>query len=171
MLLQLAFERFAGDIAWEGGKDHHIADALELGTDAGIDPGDEFVGAHLHALSQDDGRYRRLSPPRMRRAKYGDFGDAWVLAGDLLDVSRVDVHAARNDHVLFAVGQIQETFLIDIAHVARTKPAVNLGAGRQVGPLVVTRHHQRATPTNLADLARCKLRAILSKDAHFVERD
>ena len=42
----------------------------------------------------------------------------------LLDLGRVDVHAARDDHVLDAVGDEQEPVLVDMPHVARAVEAV-----------------------------------------------
>ena len=50
-----------------------------------------------------DGCDRRLVPMRVRYAKYGNLGNAGVLACDLLDIARVDVHSTGNDHVLLAV--------------------------------------------------------------------
>jgi hypothetical protein len=47
-----------------------------------------------------------------------------VLVEDLLDLARVDVVAAADDHVLLAVDDEEVAVLVDAGHVARVEPAV-----------------------------------------------
>src|SRR3712207_5380400 len=47
-----------------------------------------------------------------------------VLVEDLLDLARVDVVAAADDHLLLAVDDEEVAVLVDLAHVARPEPAV-----------------------------------------------
>ena len=58
-----------------------------------------------------------------------------VAPDHLLDLARIDVEAARDDHVLLAVGDVQEAFLVDVADVAGVQPAVDDGLrGLDRGP-------------------------------------
>ena len=88
---------------------------------------------------------------------------------DLLDVARVDVDAAGDDHVLLPIHQVEKAILVEIAQVARVEPAVADGQCRQVGALVVARHEHGAAADDLAHLARRHVVAGLVDDAHLLE--
>src|SRR5262245_52504874 len=118
VLLEFALQGFAGHVAWKSLHDHDLTHSLELGANALVDPSREFHAVGLDALAQGDGRDRRLAPMRMLCAEYSDLGDGRVLDGNLLDIPRINVHAAGDDHVLLAVDQIEEAFRIDVAHIA-----------------------------------------------------
>ncbi|MNQ67973.1 hypothetical protein D3C85_825150 [compost metagenome] len=62
----------------------------------------------------------------------------------LLDLAGIDVEAAGNDHVLFAIGEVQIAFGIDMADVAGMQPTVDDGLGGLLRLLVVTLHDQVA---------------------------
>jgi hypothetical protein len=47
-----------------------------------------------------------------------------VLVEDLLDLARVDVVAAADDHLLLAVDDEEVAVVVDLAHVAGAEPAV-----------------------------------------------
>src|SRR5688500_14241845 len=71
---------------------------------------------------------------------------------DVLDLARIDVRAAGNDHVLGAVLQRQETVLVEGADVAGPQPAIAQSPGRGLRILPVARHHRVALDDDLADL-------------------
>ena len=56
----------------------------------------------------------------------------------ILGLLRVDVHAARDNHVGLAVGEVEKAFIVDIADIAERRPAlVVVGALRLVGIVVI----------------------------------
>ena len=57
----------------------------------------------------------------------GGFGDRGELMQHALDLGRIDVLAAGNVHVLPAVDDVVEAFLVDARGVAGVQPAVGEG--------------------------------------------
>ena len=70
----------------------------------------------------------------------------------VLDVARVDVEAARDDHVLGAVDDAQEAVGIAHGNVAGMQPAALEGFGGQLG-IAVAVHHQRPLHDDFARLS------------------
>ena len=66
----------------------------------------------------------RLAPVRIGHADHRDFAHRRVLRHRLLDFAAVDVLAARDDHVLLAVDEVQVALVVDVADVAGVHPAV-----------------------------------------------
>lgn len=103
-------------------------------------------------------RHRGLAPSRRRHADHGNLGDVGLLADHRLEIARVDVETARDDHVLFAVQQREKAVFVEAAHVTRAKEAL---AGliepfgfRRSGRLpVITGHHRARMADHLADFA------------------
>jgi len=87
------------------------------------------------------------------KADHGRILDGVVRAQKILDLHRIDVLAARDDDVLFAVHEIDEAVLVRTRHVARVKPAVFEDLGGGLGIVVVALHHARAPDAQLADCA------------------
>ncbi|SKU19932.1 Uncharacterised protein [Mycobacteroides abscessus subsp. abscessus] len=55
----------------------------------------------------------------------------------VLDLLRVDVHAAGDDHECLAIGQIQEPVFVDVPDIARGRPRVMSGMASTAGLFVV----------------------------------
>ena len=90
----------------------------------------------------------------VRHAEHRDVGDRGMGDQHVLGLLRVDVHAARDDHVALAVGEIQKTFGVEIADVAERRPAlVVVGLLRLLG-IVVIGESGRVGEINRADFAR-----------------
>ena len=70
-----------------------------------------------------------------------------------LDLERVDVLAARDDHVLGAVDHGEVAVLVGGDDVAGAVPAVDQGLGGRVGALPVAEHDVRPADPQLAGLA------------------
>ena len=96
----------------------HVVDLLVSRGDARVDPGLELFRADHAGLLQHDGGHRRLAPLLVRHAEHRDFAHRWMLHGDLLDVLRVDVHAAGDDEVLLPIDEMQKAVLVGKADVA-----------------------------------------------------
>jgi hypothetical protein len=68
-------------------------------------------------------------------ADHGDVRDRRVSGQHVLDLGAVDVLPARDDHVLLAVDDVQEAFVVGADQVAGVEPAAGervLGGGRIV---------------------------------------
>src|SRR4029077_16310810 len=88
------------------------------------------------ALGHDDGMHP-LAPALVGHADHRDFGHALHQRDRILDLGRIDVLAARDDHVLEAIDDIDEAFLVHGGPVARVVPAVleHGGALRRLFPV------------------------------------
>src|ERR1700733_1105575 len=71
-----------------------------------------------------------------------------------LDLRRIDVLAAGDDHVLQPVLEEHETVFIEIAGVAGVKPSAANSLRGFFLPLPITAHQALASIENLTDLAR-----------------
>src|SRR3954454_14535718 len=98
---------------------------------------------------------------------HGGLGHGGVLVEDLLDLARIDVVAAADDHVLLAVDDEEVAVLVDAGHVARVEPAVVQDLLRGVVAVPVALHQVVAADRDLADLALAHLVAVLVDDLHL----
>ena len=126
------------------------------------------------AVGQLHRRLHLLAPLLVGDPEHGDVGHRRVLDERLLDLGRVDVHAARDDHVGGPVGEEHEAVLVDVADVAHRE-----GAGRKVGGvglllgLVVLEDlvGDQVVGVERADLARREALAVGVGREHLVARD
>src|SRR5262249_31331588 len=65
-----------------------------------------------------DDRDQRSPPARVGDADHRHVDDVGMRGEDVLDLERVDVHAARDDHVVLAVGDEEIAVGVEVAHVA-----------------------------------------------------
>jgi hypothetical protein len=91
--------------------------------------------------------------------------DVGVLVEDLLDLARVDVVAAADDHVLLAVDDVQVPVVVGARDVAGVEPAAPLDVGRRVVAAPVAGHDRRPAHDELAGRARDDLGAGVVDDA------
>src|SRR6266576_3714718 len=73
---------------------------------------------------QDDTGHHKLTPLGVRHSEDGGFANRGMLVKDRLDLAGVDVLAARDDHVLQAVQDVEITVRVLTADISRTKEAV-----------------------------------------------
>ena len=107
------------------------------------------------AASRDgEDRPGHLAPLLVGHADDGDAGDPVDVVDEVLDFGRVDVLAARDDHVLEPVRDVEVAVGVEIAEVAGAEPAVRRErAGRRLGEVEVAREDVRAGDLDLADRA------------------
>ena len=94
----------------------------------------------------------------MWHANNGDFADGIVLEQRGLDIGRIDILPARNNHVLLAIDEIQEAVLIETPDIAGAQPALS---GRMCPGCflircvvrMITGHHEATVADNLAGFA------------------
>ena len=84
-----------------------------------------------------DERHHPLPHLVVGYADHGDVEHRRVQAEQVLDLLRIDVHAAADDHERLAVGQEQVAVLVDVAEVADRRSSGVLGVPRGRGLLRV----------------------------------
>ncbi|KGX02032.1 hypothetical protein Y601_2047 [Burkholderia pseudomallei MSHR640] len=116
-------------------------------------------------------RDHRLAPFRMRAADHGCLCDGRVRVQHVLDFLRVDILAARHDHVLDPVDDEQVTVVVDARDVAAAVPAVVVERGaRGAGIVEIAEHHAVRAQPDLADFTRPREPARGGHDAHVDAR-
>src|SRR5262249_3683373 len=89
-----------------------------------------------------------------RRADDGDLRERRMLVERALDLGRIDVLAAADDHVLHAVTDVEKAVDVEVADVAAAEPAVGVEALRRgVRAVPVARGSARAAHADLATSA------------------
>src|ERR1700676_4330167 len=107
-----------------------LLDACELGSRREDDHGVDLLASNL------------VRAPDDRRSL-----DRWVLEQHILDLTRIVVLAAADDHVLLAVDQKEEAVVVAVPDVPRVEPALS------VGPLDADAAKER----RVAELVRARL--------------
>ena len=82
----------------------------------------------------------------------------------LLDVGRVDVLAAADDHVLDAVDDVGIAVVVEIAEVAAVQPAAGQRGRSIAGRLVIAEHDIGSADADFANLARTEAGAVGRED-------
>src|ERR1700681_4375149 len=94
-----------------------------------------------------------LTPDSIGHANDGTFGYRRMAVQDILDLSRIDVVAAGDDHFLFAIDDRVEPLLVDARKVAGGAPAFAHGLLRCNRIVPITRHDVVAADDDLAHRA------------------
>src|ERR1700683_3083987 len=140
---QLSFQHFAVIVLRQRFEKDVSARTLEP-RDGGKAQGVELVRGHFllgvgHHTGDDF-----LTPVSMRTADDMHFQHARVTQQNFLDLARIDVAAAADDHVLGAILQREEAFFIECAHVAGMQPAGAQRLGGRLWIIPVAFHHHFA---------------------------
>ena len=127
--------------------------------------GIDFIFGHIFAFLDLDHRKSDLTESLFGDADDGNVLDLCVRAEEIFDLNGINVLAARDDDVLFAVNEPDEAVLVLAGHVARVEPAVlaEYLVGR-LRILIVAFHNAGALDGKLADLARKHRAAALVND-------
>src|SRR3954453_6261638 len=162
----LALEDLAGRPLGERVDDPDVARVL-VGGDALLDEVAQLVGVARGALGQRPGGADLLAELLVGHADHRRLDHRRVLVEHLLDLARVDVVAAADDHVLLAVDDEEVPVLVDLRHVAAVEPAVADGLRRRVGLAPVALHDVVAADDDLAHLTLRDVPAVLVDDLHL----
>ncbi len=104
----------------------------------------------MTGAAQDDEGKAGLAPTLVRNADDGCLGDCVVLVENVLDLGRVDVLAAGDDHVLRPADDPVVALLVACCDVAGQEPAVREGGGGCLVVLPVTGEDVRAADDELS---------------------
>src|SRR5205823_12637798 len=150
---QLGLEHLAVIVFGESIDKAVFARSLEAGDVLEAEPVERRFGDFGAGPGHDKGD-DLLAPIRVRASNDRGLDQIGVAQQHLLDLARIDVAAAGNDHVLRAVAQGQKAVLVDAAEIAGVQPAAAQGLGIGLGVLPITLHDAIALRDALADLAR-----------------
>ena len=90
----------------------------------------------------------------------------------ILHFLRIDVHAARDDHEGLAVGEIEISLRVELAHVTERRPIGMRGVSRlrRLLAVVVIFERRRASEIDRSLLADGHFSAVLAADVNFAEQ-
>src|SRR5581483_3444540 len=142
------------------GLGHLVGGQLRLGV------GDDVVGRRRVGLvgRLDDGVHAP-APLVVDQADDDDVGDGGVVDEGALDLGRVHVGAAGDDHVDAPVGDVEEALLVEVAEVAAGAEPVGGGGLALAAPEVPVQARRRRLEVDLADLARGQVVPVGAEDA------
>src|SRR5581483_12049366 len=108
-----------------------------------------------------------LAPLRIGHTDYGGFRDGRDLMQNVLDLGRIDVLAAGDVHVLPAVDDVVEAFLIDAGRITGVQPAVGERRLVRLRPVPIARRDVGSLDPEFTKLADIGVAAVRTDDAHF----
>jgi len=111
--------------------------------------------------ARHDERNDLLPPFGMLAADHSAFKHHRMGEQNLLQLSGVDVGAARDDQVLGAILEGEEAFTIGKSHIAGPEPAVAQGFGIGLGVIPIAAHDAIRAGYHLADFASRKLTTVV----------
>ena len=143
--------------AWRSSRSAAAAPARRTRRIAALEARDPLAAELLQLLGERVGivdRSRELHHRADRLAHLGvgnaddrDVGDRGVHHQHVLDLARVDVHAARDDHVRDPVGEVEVALGVEPADVAERRPAAVVEGRRGLlAVAVVLERAPRTTP-------------------------
>ena len=153
---QLALEDLAGGGHRQVGHELDEARVLVVGHLL-LAPADQLVLGDRGTVVADDERLDLLAVALVGYADHRGQRDVRVRHQHLLDLARVHVVAAADDHVLGPVDDVVPAVLVPAGEVAGAEPAVVDGLVGGLGPVVVALHDVVALDRDLADRVRTVL--------------
>ena len=96
----------------------------------------------------------------VRDTDHGSLGDRRVLIQDFLNLARIDVEPAADDHVLLPVDNVEVAILVDSAEVTGAEPAAGDRRSRRLRLTPVPLHDVVTGDHDLADLAGLQFGAV-----------
>src|SRR3954447_17209715 len=121
--LDLPLEDLAGRSLGQLVDEPDLARVLVAG-DLLLDVRAQLVLGDVLAVLERDRGADLLAELLVRDADHRRLGHRGMLVEDLLDLARIDVVAAADDHVLLAIDDEEVAVLVDLGHVAGVEPAV-----------------------------------------------
>src|SRR5688572_29508425 len=127
VVLELLPQRELRELAGRGMRqlvyEHHVV-GHPPACDLALVEAQQLVPGNILPRLLDRDHDRALVPLRMAHADHRRLGDRRVRDGNVLEIDRADPFAARLDHVLRAVGDLDIAFRVDGADIAGREPAL-----------------------------------------------
>src|SRR5579871_1069870 len=121
-----------------------------------------FCACFAHDIGDDD-----LAPFGVRPADHRNFANLFVGEQHLLDLARINVGAAGNDHVLGAVLEREIALGVEDADIAGVQPAALERGFARLRIFPVTRHHHVALAENFAGRVRGQGAILRVRNLHL----
>jgi hypothetical protein len=123
-------------------------------------PRNDFLGGGRGARPQYDERHADLAEPFVGNADDGRCGDVGMTEQQVLDLGRIGVEAAHDEHVLRPADDAQQAIGVEDAEVTGAQPTI-FGQDSSGGLRLVevVRHHARSAQRDLPRLADRQVRA------------
>jgi hypothetical protein len=125
----------------------------------------EFFFSYFRFRAQGDDRQYGLSPLLIRDPDSGSLKHHWVSIENILDLTKVNVLAAGDNQVFFAIHNEEIPILIEIADVAGVAPPASQCISGRLGIHPISLHHRRAAHHNLSPLASREGAIVIINDA------
>src|SRR5947209_12301644 len=122
----------------------------------------------LHTFFEDDEGCDLFAVERVRNAYGCGCGNSRVFVEHFVNLARVDVLAAANNHVGLAVNNVEKAARITVAYVARVKPAVAKSVSGRVRVLVIALQDVLASHDYFAEFTISDFPVISVNDLHLV---
>src|SRR5215469_14401755 len=149
---QLGLQHLAVIVLGQRLREAIIAGALEAGDVVEAQPVERLARDFCTRPRYDKGD-DFLAPFGVWTPDDRSLGNVGVAQQDLLDLARIDVAAAADDHVLGAVTQGQKPVFVEAAEIAGVQPAAAQRLGAGLGLLPIALHDAVALRGDFADLA------------------
>src|SRR5438128_7380492 len=91
-----------------------------------------------------------------------------MLIKDFIDLARINIFAAANDHVSFAIDNVKEAVLIAIANIAGVKPAVAKSGRVRLAILEIAFEYVLAPQDDFAKLTIRNFIVLVVNNPHFI---
>ncbi len=127
-----------------------------------------------YAIGLDKGGHR-LAIDLVRHADHGGVNHVVVADQGALHLLGIDVEAAREDHVLLAVGDIEIAVVVPMAQITGVQPTIPQGCRRVLRAVQIALHHgegagRAGADQNFADPAIRQILAGIVDDANLDPR-
>jgi hypothetical protein len=135
-------------------------------------PGDQLRGTDARPWRRHDEGHADLAHALVGHADHGRGGDLGMLEELALDLGRIDVESAHDEHVLDAVRDLQIALLVHDPDVAGVEPALGIDRPRGLLRILeIAPHHVVSAHPDLAGLAARDLAAGLVDADHLGVRE
>ena len=132
-------------------------------------PDQQFVGeliAGIGVVDKLDRTFDRLAHIVVGNAEHRRVHHLWMRDQQALGLLRVDVDSARDDHVVAAVGQVEEALVIEVADITDGRPAPLVAGGGGLLGVVEVLEGVAALEIDLPGLTGGEFIAVLVEDVH-----
>src|SRR5258705_8084020 len=164
---QLTLQELASRSFWDLIDQVNSFGTLIIGEPSTTEVGDLFV-SNRGVLLKHNKRSDLFSIELVRYADSRCCNNRRVLVKHFINLTRIDILAAANDHVRLAIDNVVETVSITIANISRVKPSVAKGCGSCYRVFVVTLQYVFTSQYNLSERSVDHFPVLFIHHSHFI---